>query len=67
LWPTHVDPRDDRIALFVTNLPPGRYYITLPIRATTPGHYRVLPAYAEMMYARSVMGYSAGAALVIRP
>jgi alpha-2-macroglobulin len=60
LWPTYVDIRDDKIALFVTNLPPGQYFVTFPIRATLPGRYRVLPVHAEMMYFTAIMGRSAG-------
>lgn len=65
LWPSYVDTRDDKVALFATYLPPGHYYVTVPVRATVAGSYRVLPAYAEMMYFTQVMGRSAGAQLVI--
>lgn len=65
LWPSYVDVRDDKIALFATYVPAGHYYVTIPIRATLPGDYRVLPAYAEMMYFPSIMGRSAGTQLHI--
>ena len=65
LWPTYVDIRDDKVALFATYLPDGQYFVTLPICATLPGVYRVLPVHAEMMYFTAVMGRSAGAQFVI--
>ncbi|MCE7990130.1 MAG: hypothetical protein DYG89_53985 [Caldilinea sp. CFX5] len=65
LWPSYVDTRDDKVALFATYLPAGHYYVTVPVRATLAGSYRVLPAYAEMMYFTQVMGRSGGVQLVI--
>lgn len=65
LQPSYVDPRDDKVAFFATYLPAGHYFVRFQVRATLPGTYRVLPAYAEMMYFPEVMGRSAGDKFVI--
>ncbi len=59
--PTATDIRDDKVALFATNLQPGTYAYTFLVQATTPGEFRVLPAQAEQMYFPDVWGRSAGA------
>ncbi|MFN8487418.1 MAG: Ig-like domain-containing protein [Caldilineaceae bacterium] len=64
--PTHTDMRDDRVALFATYLAAGTYEYTFQVRASTPGEYRVLPVYAEMMYFKEVWGRSAGAQFTVR-
>lgn len=58
--PTYTDYRDDKVALFATYLPAGTYEYTFNARAGLPGEYRVLPAYAEMMYFNEVWGRSEG-------
>ncbi len=65
LGSTYLDLRDDKLAIFSTYLSPGQYYFTFTVRATTPGAFRILPAYAEMMYFREVMGRSGGALFTI--
>lgn len=64
--PTYTDIRDDKVALFATYLRAGAYAYTFQARATTPGEYRVLPVYAEMMYFNEVWGRSAGAQFTVR-
>ncbi|MBP7962081.1 MAG: Ig-like domain-containing protein [Caldilineaceae bacterium] len=59
--PTATDIRDDKVALFATNLQPGTYAYTFLVQATTPGEFRVLPAQAAQMYFPDVWGRSAGA------
>ena len=54
--PTYKDYRDDRVALFSSYVAPGTYQYSFQVRATVPGEYRVLPAYAEMMYFTEVWG-----------
>ncbi len=58
--PSYTDIRDDKVALFATFLPAGAYQYTFNARAGIPGEYRVLPAYAEMMYFNDVWGRSSG-------
>lgn len=63
--PTYKDYRDDRVALFQSHMAPGTYQYTFQVRATVPGEYRVLPAYAEMMYFTEVWGRSGGSLFTI--
>nr|MBP8284560.1 hypothetical protein [Chromatiaceae bacterium] len=63
--PTATDIRDDKVALFATNLQPGTYAYTFLVQATTPGEFRVLPAQAEQMYFPDVWGRSAGALFTV--
>ena len=65
--PTHTDYRDDKVALFASYLPAGTYEYTFNARASMPGEYRVLPAYAEMMYFNDVWGRSQGDLFVVKP
>ncbi len=58
--PTYKDYRDDGVSLFESYLAAGTYQYTFQVRATVPGEYRVLPAYAEMMYFTEVWGRSSG-------
>lgn len=59
-WVSHRELRADRIVLFVDHLVAGRHTISLPLRATTPGRYRMPPARAESMYYPEIFGYTAG-------
>ncbi|MCA9523454.1 MAG: hypothetical protein KC609_20910, partial [Myxococcales bacterium] len=42
--------RDDRMVFFLTNLRSGTTTFTYTLRAETPGRFRTLPTYAELMY-----------------
>ena len=53
--------RDNRVALFATDLPRGTYVYTYLARAVTPGIFQTLPAIAQRTYAPEVFGRSAGA------
>ncbi|CAD7703729.1 unnamed protein product [Ostreobium quekettii] len=64
--PTHIDLRDEKMALIATYLPAGTYEYTFQVQATVPGEYRVLPVHGEMMYFPEVWGRSAGALFVVR-
>jgi hypothetical protein len=63
--PSYTDIRDDKVALFATFLPAGAYQYTFNARAGIAGEYRVLPAYAEMMYFHDVWGRSSGALFTV--
>jgi uncharacterized protein YfaS (alpha-2-macroglobulin family) len=52
--------RDNRVALFASDLPRGSYTYTYLARATTPGIFQTLPATAMRTYAPEVFGRSAG-------
>ncbi len=52
--------RDNRVALFATNLPKGSYDYTYLARASTPGTFGALPARAFQTYSPEVFGRSAG-------
>ena len=58
--PSTIDYRDDKVAVFATYLPAGTYEFTFQARAAIAGEFRVLPAYAEMMYFPEVWGRGAG-------
>jgi len=58
--PTWKDFRNEKVSLFQSFLPAGTWVYTFQMRATLPGEFRVLPAYAEMMYFTEVWGRSAG-------
>jgi hypothetical protein len=62
-----VEPRDDRLLLYATELPAGRHTTKVICRATTPGQFTVAPARAEEMYAPEVFGTTAAAAFEVRP
>jgi hypothetical protein len=59
--PTATDLRDEKVALFATELPAGTYEYTYQMRASLPGQFQVLPAVAYQMYFPEVWGRSAGA------
>ena len=63
--PTAVELRDEKAALFATDLPAGTYEYTYLMRASLPGRFQVLPAVAYQMYFPEVWGRSAGAEFVI--
>jgi hypothetical protein len=59
-WVSHQELRGDRAVVFVDHLAPGRHTHSIPLRATTPGHYRMPPARAESMYYPEIYGFTAG-------
>ncbi len=63
--PTATDLRDEKVALFATELPAGTYEYTYQMRASLPGQFQVLPAVAYQMYFPEVWGRSAGAEFAI--
>ena len=63
--PSATDMRDDKVAVFATNLAAGTYQYTFNVRASVPGEYNVLPAFAEQMYFTEVWGRSSGGIFTI--
>ena len=57
--------RDNRVALFATDLPRGTYVYTYLARAVTPGSFQTLPAIAQRTYAPEVFGRSAGTSFTV--
>jgi len=66
-WASHIELRDERVALFASYLPKGTYEYVYTFRATTPGEYQVMPATAYEMYFADVFGRSAGSLFTIQP
>jgi hypothetical protein len=64
-WFTHSELRDEKVALFATNLPAGTYEYTYQIRAGIDGTFNVLPAHAEEMYFPEVFGRSDGSQFIV--
>jgi hypothetical protein len=66
VWsPTYRDFRDEKVSVFFTYLPAGAHQVTFQIRASTPGEYRVLPVYGELMYFTEVWGRSGGSLFTV--
>lgn len=59
---SHREYRDDRVALFLQELP-GRADFAYLLRVTTPGQFRVMPAQVIPMYVPGVSASSAAATL----
>lgn len=55
---SYVEYRDDRVCLFVENLPEGRSSTTYRLRAETPGKFSALPSRIYGMYAPELKGNS---------
>lgn len=63
----HSEVRDNRVALYATQLEPGVYEYTYLMRAAAPGQFKVLPATAYEMYFPERLGRSAAASFPIAP
>ncbi|MHB0869769.1 MAG: Ig-like domain-containing protein [Chloroflexota bacterium] len=61
----HVEPRDDRVALFATYLPKGTYEYSYLARATSSGEFQALPTRGYEMYFPEVWGRSDGGKMTI--
>lgn len=66
-WPTHTELRDEKLALFATQLARGTYEYTYQLRCTTPGLFRVIPALAFQMYEPDVFGRTEGSLFEVQP
>jgi hypothetical protein len=62
---SRTEVRDDRVALFATDLPQGTYTYSFLARAVTPGVFAAAPATARQTYAPEVFGRSAGSVFTI--
>ncbi|MCS6801064.1 MAG: Ig-like domain-containing protein [Chloroflexota bacterium] len=63
---SHIDIRDDRVALFARALPRGTYQFSYLVRVTTAGDFVVPPARASLMYFPEVWGRSGSARFEVR-
>ncbi len=63
--PTHTDLRDEKVALFATDLAPGSYEFTYQLRASLPGRFLTLPPTAYQMYFPEVWGRGAGGVFTV--
>jgi uncharacterized protein YfaS (alpha-2-macroglobulin family) len=62
---TQSEVRDNRVALFATNLAKGTYHYTYLARASSIGTFQALPATAYRMYSPEVFGRSNGTTFVV--
>ncbi len=65
-WYSHIDVRDDRVALFARRLAKGKHVYEYPLRAQTPGKAHALPTALTPMYGTFLRTESAGELLEIR-
>ena len=63
----HVEPRDDRVALFASFLPKGTYEYTYLAQATSSGEFQAMPAAGYEMYFPDVRGSSYAGTLTVEP
>lgn len=64
---THSEVRDNRVALYATQLAPGVYEYTYLMRAAAAGQFKALPATAYEMYFPERFGRSAAVSFPIAP
>jgi alpha-2-macroglobulin len=55
---THAELRNDRVAMFLTELPVGTKKLSYELRAEVPGRFSALPARVEAMYAPEITATS---------
>jgi uncharacterized protein YfaS (alpha-2-macroglobulin family) len=65
-WWSYMDVRDDRVAVFVTHLPPGDHVIEYKLRADVPGKYAAMPTVTYGMYEPDIRGSGDETRLEIR-
>jgi alpha-2-macroglobulin len=63
---SYAEVRDQRVAFFVDEMPPGIYEFSYLARATTPGVFRRPAARAEAMYQPELHGLTASDVVTIR-
>ncbi|MEN8098501.1 MAG: alpha-2-macroglobulin, partial [Chloroflexota bacterium] len=64
-WYSRSEMRDNKVVLFADYLAPGTYDYTYSFRATVPGEYRVIPAFANEFYFPEVFGRTDGSLFTI--
>lgn len=55
---SHQEARDEKMVFFRTYVYAGKHTFTYRLRAETPGTFRTLPTYAELMYHTEITGTS---------
>ncbi len=65
-WWSRSELRDDRVALFATQLNAGTYTYSYSMRITNAGVFNVIPAFATQQYFPEVFGRSDGGLLTVR-
>jgi hypothetical protein len=63
---SHVELRDDRVLVYFDRVWGDEIAATYLARATTPGHYVLPPASAELMYEPDSLSYSESAEVVVQ-
>lgn len=63
--PTDVEMRDEKTALFATELAPGSYRFVYQARASVPGEFLTLPPTGYQMYFPEVWGRGAGSLFTV--
>jgi hypothetical protein len=66
-WYSRSELRDDRVTLFAGYVSRGTYEYSYTFRATTPGQFNVIPAFANEQYFAEVFGRSDGSLFTITP
>jgi len=64
-WYSHSELRDEKVVLFADYLAAGTYEYTYTFRATLPGEFRVMPAFASEFYFPEVFGRTEGSLFTI--
>lgn len=67
LRPTHTESHDDRVFLYVEELPAGVYEYEYFLRALVPGEFQHLPARAEELFFPEVFGRTGGGLVEVTP
>lgn len=62
----YIEYRDDRVAMFASQLARGKHSVSYRLRAETPGRFSALPAQASAMYAPELRGNSDEIRLKVR-
>jgi uncharacterized protein YfaS (alpha-2-macroglobulin family) len=65
-WYSRNEVRDDRVVLFASFLSKGTYEYSYTVRATSPGQFNVIPAFANLDYFPEVFGRSDGALFTVK-
>lgn len=63
---THVEERDEKIAIFSDYLPTGTYVYRYFVRVVTPGVYQVIPPTGQETFFPDVYGRGAGSSFTVK-
>ncbi len=64
-WYSHSELRDEKVVLFADYVAAGTYEYTYTFRATLPGEFHVMPAFASEFYFPEVFGRTEGSLFTI--